>query len=163
LSCHDLVSRIDIDLLTLRIHEQNAAVIVRRKADHTVFEVFEIAASNSAVMACSGKLVRVFPGPAAQVSNTTLNEKGFIEHVANFLSIMDQEKHGETIAKSLKGGTDHHEVRDSAHPKYISELFMGIIRGYGEMASPRLVRKRIADDVLWKSAFKPWRRSPAWS
>lgn len=55
------------------------------------------------------------------------------------------------------------EERDTAHPRYITDLLTGILRGIGKPAEGVVyVRKRIADDVLWNDARLPWRRSPVW-
>ena len=54
------------------------------------------------------------------------------------------------------------EVRESVHPRYISELLVGILGGCGQTANVDRITKRIGDEVLWDNAYKPWRRSPLW-
>ncbi|KAG1719850.1 hypothetical protein EDB19DRAFT_1967474, partial [Suillus lakei] len=54
------------------------------------------------------------------------------------------------------------EERDTTHPRYITELLTGILRGLGSIADVPRIRKRIGDDVLWDSAKLPWRRSSFW-
>jgi len=68
----------------------------------------------------------------------------------------------DSTATAVKAGSTVREVRESAHPKYISELLVGILRGFGQPASVDRITKRIGDEVLWKDAYKPWRRSPLW-
>jgi len=63
---------------------------------------------------------------------------------------------------AFKAGSVVYEVRESIHPKYISELLVGILRGYGQPAVVDRVTKRIGDEILWDNAYKPWRRSPLW-
>jgi hypothetical protein len=55
------------------------------------------------------------------------------------------------------------EVGESVHPRYISELLVGILRGFGQPAFVGRIMKRIGDEVLaWDETHEPWRRSPLW-
>jgi hypothetical protein len=153
---------VSTDVVSLYIHSQNAAVIVRKDTDHTLFEVFEAAAPTADVMGTTGKLVRSFPARAVKIPGEHADDPNFLDEVASFLAQMDSESLEKAEAKTTKAGSTVTEVRDSPHPMYISELFVGILRGLGEEADTPRVRKRIADDVLWDSAYKPWRRSPVW-
>jgi hypothetical protein len=49
---------------------------------------------------------------------------------------------------------------ESVHPRYISELLVGILRAYGQPALVDRITKRIGDEVLGLN--RPWRRSPLW-
>jgi hypothetical protein len=149
-------------MIVLHIREQNAAVIVRKQTFTTSFEVSEIYPPTSAVMATAGKLVRTFPGSAVEVDEAVMRENGFLEQVTSMLSKLDIEVMPGSIATTSKGGAQHREIRDAADPHYVSDLFLGTLLGHGRPVAVRGVRKRIADDVLWKSAERPWRRSPAW-
>ncbi|KAF8597301.1 hypothetical protein BDV93DRAFT_610484 [Ceratobasidium sp. AG-I] len=153
--------RVD-DVLALHIRAQNAAVLVRKKSTVTIFEVFEVQPPNSDVMSTPGKLVRAYPGPAVELANKTIDEPGCLDQIAIFLAKMSREVLEGSTATTKKAGSQVAEVRDSAHPRYISELFLGFLRGIGSAAHPHRVVKRIADEVLWNQAYKPWRRSPLW-
>ncbi|KAG8692321.1 hypothetical protein FRC08_009853, partial [Ceratobasidium sp. 394] len=150
------------DVLALHIREQNAAVLVRKNATDTTFEVFEVQAPNAAVMSVPGKLIRHFPGPAVRIPNSVFSDQGFISEIANFLVRMSEDTLEGSSAKTTKAGSTVAEVRDSADPHYISQLFVAILRGIGEAVEPNRVVKRIADEVLWSDAYLPWRRSPLW-
>jgi hypothetical protein len=149
-------------VLAFHIHEQNAAVIVRKGPEHTVFEAFEVLSPNFAVVGCTGKLIRVLPGPAVQVAEKVMQEEGFLDQITTTLSSMDLEHFGDAVATSRKANSKHMEIRDSAHPKLVTELFIGILRGYGEATRVKLIKKRVADEVLFMDARRPWRRSRAW-
>jgi hypothetical protein len=127
---------------------------VRRKAISAVFEVFEVQPSTGEVLACTGKLVRLFPGHAVEIPLGTFVDPAFIQEVASFLCKMDVEIL-DSAATTTKGGSHHHEVRDSADPYYVSRLFVGILLGYGRNAETTRVRKRTEDVVLWKDAYRP--------
>jgi hypothetical protein len=148
------LSHLETDVRAFHIREQNASVIVRRQAFSAVFEVFEVQPSNEDVLACTGKLVRLFPGHAVEIPLETFVDPSFINEVASFLCKMDVEIL-DSVATTKKGGSHHHEVRDSADPHYVSRLFIGILLGYGRNAEIIRVRKRTEDVVLWKDAYRP--------
>ncbi|CAE6444681.1 unnamed protein product [Rhizoctonia solani] len=150
------------DVLVLHIREQNAAVIVRRHEMGSDFEVFEVQPPTADVMSNPNKLVRAYPGCAARVPRDITTNSDFTDEVANFLVQMDIDVLDDSVASTKRAGSTIDEVRDSAHPHFIANLFIGVLRGLGESIEPKLVVKRIADEVCWKSAYKPWRRSPLW-
>lgn len=149
-------------MLALYVSAQNAAVLVRKKSAVTTFEVFEVQAPNSEVMTTPGKLVRSYPGPAVEVPNAIAQDPEFLAEISNFLAQMDNEDLKESTPTTTKAGSEVRETRDTAHPHFISQLFLGILRGMGKPVEPRRVVKRIADEVLWHDAYIPWRRSPLW-
>ncbi|KAG9102907.1 hypothetical protein FRC06_000826 [Ceratobasidium sp. 370] len=140
------------DVLALHIREQNAAVLIRQSSTATTFEIFEVQAPNVTIMSAPGKLVRHFPGPAIQVPSSTSQDPGFIEEVAIFLSRMSVDAPHSQVAA----------LHEPANPHYISQLFAGILRGFGHEIEPHRVVKRIADEVLREGTRPPWRRSPIW-
>lgn len=62
----------------------------------------------------------------------------------------------------MKTGVLHDELRDTTNPAMVSELFMGVLTGIGSPASVSSISKNTRDEVLWKQAAAPWRRSPMW-
>ena len=148
----------------MHIRAQNAAIIVRRPAlgtDFVQFEVFEVSPPNTDVMKAEGKLLCSYPGPAIQVPVDTFMDECFLRELSSFLVQMDVDILDSTPTAS-KAGSVVQEVRETVHPKYISGLLVGILRGFGQPAVVHRITKRIGDEVLWDKAFKPWRRSPLW-
>jgi hypothetical protein len=147
----------------MHIRAQNAAVIVRRLAliDFVQFEVFEVLPPPSAVMSAKGKLLCSYPGPAIQVPTDTFTNKSFLRELSSFLVQMDVDVL-DSAPTTSKAGSVVQEVRESAHPKYISQLLVGILRGFGQPAVVDRITKRVGDEVLWDDAYTPWRRSPLW-
>jgi hypothetical protein len=147
----------------MHIRAQNAAVVVRRPAliGFVQFEVFEVSPPNTDVMKAEGKLLCSYPGPAIQVPVDTFMDECFLRELSSFLIQMDVDVLDSTPTTS-KAGSVVHEVRDTVHPKYISRLLVGILRGFGQPATVDRITKRIGDEVLWDKAYKPWRRSPLW-
>ncbi|KAJ8597530.1 hypothetical protein M405DRAFT_780046, partial [Rhizopogon salebrosus TDB-379] len=147
------------DVLVYMIRAQNAAVVMRKLEYETIFESFEISPDPTAVMGAKGKLICSYPGPAIAVPNTIVGDSTFPSELANFLVHMDQDVL-DAAATTTKAKSTVLEERDTAHPRYITELLTGILRGLGSIADVPRIRKRIGDDVLWDSAKLPWRRSP---
>ena len=145
----------------MHVQAQNAAVIVRILTDQVQFEMFEVLPKSNDVTSTTGKLLCSYPGPAIQVSSELFSKECFLQELASFLVQMDADAL-DSAATTVKAGSTVREVRESVHPKYISELLVGILRGFGQPASVDRITKRIADEVLWKDAYKPWRRSPLW-
>ena len=147
----------------MHIRAQNAALIVRRLSpdDFVQFEVFEVSPQNTAIMTTKGKLLCSYPGPAIQVPVDIFKDECFLRELSSFLVQMDADCLDSTPTAS-KAGSVVYEVRESVHPKYISELLVGILRGYGQPAVVDRITKRIGDEILWDNAYKPWRRSPLW-
>ncbi|KAH9019095.1 hypothetical protein EDB84DRAFT_1275959 [Lactarius hengduanensis] len=150
------------DAFVMHIRAQNAAIIVRKLIDHVRFEIFEVSPPASNVMSTDGKLLCSYPGPTIEISSDIFSNACFLREVASFLIQMDVDDGLDSTATTVKAGSTVREARESAHPRYISELLVGILRGFGQPASVDRITKRIGDEVLWKDAYKPWRRSPLW-
>ena len=147
----------------MHIRAQNAAVIVRKLAltNFVQVEVFEVLPPTSAVMSAKGKLLCSYPGPAIQVPADTFTNGSFLRELSSFLVQMDVDVL-DSAPTTYKAGSAVREVRESAHPRYISELLVGILRGFGQPAIVDRITKRLGDEVLWDDAYTPWRRSPLW-
>ena len=119
----------------MHIRAQNAALIVRRLSpgDFVQFEVFEVLPQNTAIMSTKGKLLCSYPGPAIQVPADIFMDKSFRQELSLFLVQMDVDCL-DSAPTASKAGSVVSEVRESAHPRYISELLVGILRGCGQPA-----------------------------
>ncbi|KAF8326301.1 uncharacterized protein EI90DRAFT_3070280 [Cantharellus anzutake] len=76
------------DTIAIFVHAQNAGVTVRCGEEEIIFESFEASAMNTAVMRCTGKLIRSFPGPAIALRNNVMQDPDFLEELAAFLTQM---------------------------------------------------------------------------
>jgi hypothetical protein len=149
--------------LVLPIRSQNACVIIRKKPEFVVFEIFEVDAPNSKIMGTVGKLIRAFPDKAISIPTSTLRNCHFQQELTSFFAQMDSEVL-DSAAISKKAGTEVQEPRDTADSHYITDLFFAILRGMpgAGSAEVQIVRKRIENDIVWDKAYLPWRRSPLW-
>jgi hypothetical protein len=126
-----------------------------------VFAAFEISPLNADVIGATGKLVCSYPGPAVEVSAEVFSDPDFLSELCSFICLMDIEEL-DAVPLVRKAGAQISEIRDTAHPKYITQLLVSILRGCGREAKVERISKRIADDVLWDNTLLPWRRSPIW-
>ncbi|KAF9472985.1 hypothetical protein BDN70DRAFT_925404 [Pholiota conissans] len=148
--------------LALHIRAQNAGLIARRTVSHVVFEAFEASPLSKNVMDTEGKLLCSYPGPAIKVPLPIAQNPHFVEQLVSFLAHMDVDQIDDALATTTKAGSKVAETWDTTDPKYITELLIAILHGIGEEASVERITKRIADEVCWKKAKNPWRRSPLW-
>ncbi|KAF9510459.1 hypothetical protein BS47DRAFT_1377450 [Hydnum rufescens UP504] len=151
------------DVVALFIRPQNAGVILRRlESGDILFEGFEASPTAGAVMGAKGKLRCSYPGPAITVPSIVAQDPAFQKELALFLSDLNSNEIQDALATNTKAGSIVIERRDTADPRYITELLTGILRGLGDAADVTRIQKRVADDVLWSSAHLPWRRSALW-
>ncbi|KAI0920155.1 hypothetical protein AcV5_009969 [Taiwanofungus camphoratus] len=149
------------DVFALLVRAQNAAVMMRKSCDDMIFESFEVAPPAAEVMKATGKLRCSYPGPAIAVPLEIVDNPSFGKELASFLVQMNVDLL-DSAAMTKKAKSVVPEERDSAHPRYITQLLTGILRGMGRAVDIPRIWKRIADDVLWNDAYKPWRRSSIW-
>jgi len=96
-------------------------------------------------MKAEGKLLCSYPGPAVQIPTDIFMDECFLRELSSFLVQMDVDYLPPPPMTSSTQQSDH----ESAHPGYISELLVGILRGYGQPAVVDCVTKRIGDEVLF--------------
>ena len=150
------------DVLAFHIRGQNAALIVRRMEKQFSFESFELSPTNKAVMSTKGRLRRYFPGLAISVSEERMMDPSFRDALVQLVTSLDVQTPPEAWPVVSNVESDTIEVRDTVHPKFVTEMFFGILRGLGKPLDVHRVEKRTRDDILWDGAVKPWRRSPFW-
>ena len=112
-------------------------------------------------MEVAGKLICSYPGPAIEVPLHVAHDRSFVEQLVSFLLHMDVDRL-DSEPTTTKAGSTVPETRGTTDPRYIIQLLTAILLGMGKEANVVRISKRIADDVCWKSARNPWRRSPLW-
>ena len=132
----------------------------RLTADSIQIEVFEVMPMGSAVMKAEGKLLCSYPGPAIQIPARLFMDECFLRELSSFLVQMDVD-HLPPPPMTSSTKTDH----ETAHPGYISELLVGILRVYGQLAVVDCITKRVGDEVLlsgelwdegWTEKLRRW-------
>ncbi|KDQ10207.1 hypothetical protein BOTBODRAFT_36481 [Botryobasidium botryosum FD-172 SS1] len=150
------------DILALPVRAQNAAVKICKGKSSTIIELFEVSLPAQTVLGATGKVVCTFPGPAFTLSNSDFESASFQEELASFLAQMDVDILEAAQAKTRKAGSVSNEYRETADPRFITDLLAAILAGFSTPADVKRIQKRIGDDVLWDNALLPWRRSPMW-
>jgi hypothetical protein len=115
------------DVFSMLICAQNSALIVRRLAlaDFVQFEGFEVLPLTRSVMSTKGKLLCSYPGPVIQVPADTFMDERFLRQLSSFLIKMDID-HSDPTPTISKAGSVVNEDRESVHPRYVSELLVGM-------------------------------------
>jgi hypothetical protein len=113
-------------------------------------------------MKTKGRLVRSFPGPAIATSLDRMADPSFREALAHLVTSLDSCTPNESWPVVVKAKSKVAEVRDTVHPKFVTEMLAGFLRGIGQPLDVARIYKRTRDDVLSDNALKPWRRSSLW-
>ncbi len=149
------------ETLVFHIRAQNAGLLLRKNSESIVFEAFEVLPPPGDVMGEEGKLLCSYPGPAIEVPLDASQNLTFVQQFISFINNMDVDQL-DTAQTTTKAGSTVQETRGTNDPKYITQLLMAILHGMGREANVERFTKRIADEVCWKNALYPWRRSPLW-
>ncbi|KAI9666766.1 MAG: hypothetical protein M1831_001542 [Alyxoria varia] len=150
---------IEDQLIIVFIRDQNAAITIRRSATNAVFEIFEASARTDDVMA-SPRLEWSFPASSVQLPLATIQNPSYCAQLSQHLEQASTEYVHQFSPKSSSHVLS--ETREAAGPDLIAQNLRAVLEVSGERLTPTLIKKRIRDDVVWKSADKPWRRSPVW-
>lgn len=114
-------------------------------------------------MSTKGRLRRCFPGPAMIIGHDRMADAIFLDPLTHLLAKLDAETPQEVVPITIKAGSEMSEIRDTVDPRFVTELLTGILRAVGRpLDDVERIYKHTREDVLWKSARKPWRRSPLW-
>jgi hypothetical protein len=76
----------------------------------------------------------------------------FREALAQLLAELDTKTPLEAWPAVSKAGSEIPEIRDSIHPKFVTEMLTGILRGVGQPVDVARIHKRTRDDVVWHNA-----------
>ncbi len=153
---------LNTDILALHVRSQNAGLIVRRSSDQYSFELFEVSPTTEAVIGARGRLRRCFPGPAMVIGQDRIADASFLKPLTELLVTLDAETPQEVMPTTTKAHSKVIENRDTVHPRFVTEMLTGILRAVGQPLDVPRIYKHTRDDVLWKDALTPWRRSPLW-
>ncbi|KAJ3489573.1 hypothetical protein NLG97_g5962 [Lecanicillium saksenae] len=157
----------DAPVAALQITEQNAGVLITKKAKSVCFEVFELAPTNEAATSTRGRLVRRFPANAVEVPLKDFETEAFRGFLVKTLTKMSHQGLGakkKTVDKEKQEQEpqEHVSIRETTDPKIVTELFTSILRGCGKEIAVDGICKHTKDDIVTKTGRQPWRRSSLW-
>ncbi|OTA65961.1 hypothetical protein K449DRAFT_366540 [Hypoxylon sp. EC38] len=156
----------DTDIVILHVATQNAGIIIHKPITpehrgNVLFEAFEASPKRESVLA-SQTLSWTFPGTAVLLPSPVFYNDAFLESLASFLEQASAESSQKFSEYITKAGRAVAEDRETADPALITSLLTAILEANGRRISPRVLRKRVRDDVCWFSSASPWRRLPYW-
>ena len=162
LELHKANNGLLVGVIAVPIKAQNALLIIRKCDTSIVFQCCEVLPKSEAVITCKGNLIRTFPACALAIPYSTFAKPDFRKELAQRLCSLDGEVVEEMMPQSDKAGSKAGETRDSVHPGLVTEMLLAMLAPLGHPVQVHRIRKRTRDDVLWKNANLPWRRSALW-
>jgi hypothetical protein len=143
------------------LHSQNSCVIIRMlSSEHNnqaIISSFQTQLENETVMSLNGNVRTIFPQFSFYVEETSfLKSLSFAEVLQDLCNNpIDQSK-----SYTRKAGTEVVEERDVPSPRFVYEWMSSMLLGYNSNSNyPKPVRKKMRDDVVYKKARIPFRRS----
>ncbi|KAL8784948.1 MAG: hypothetical protein Q9195_008836 [Heterodermia aff. obscurata] len=147
--CINLIdSMLQIHILALHIRSQNAKFIVRRSSDQYSFESLEVSPTNNAIIETRKKLRRCFPGPAVIIDRNRITDDSFLKPLTELLVKLDAETPKKVLPIVTKAHSNVIETRNTVHPKFVTEMLIGILRAMGQPHDVHRIYKHTRDDVL---------------
>ncbi|KIX09666.1 uncharacterized protein Z518_00747 [Rhinocladiella mackenziei CBS 650.93] len=159
---NNLRSMRENDVLLFYVKPQNAAILVRNRSTGAIFECFEVLPKTDAVLAAKDALLRQFPARAVFVTRDKLNDTSFIHELGTAIHKLSVEPLRLAMETTKKARNNVSEERQSAHPRAVTEWLFGLLSSMGKATASPIITKRTHDDVCWKDANLPWRRSGLW-
>ncbi|KAI0593909.1 hypothetical protein F4775DRAFT_607001 [Biscogniauxia sp. FL1348] len=156
----------DQGLVILHVAYQNAGILIYKTTEpkhdrSVVFEFFEASPKREDVLA-SQTLSWDFPGAAVQIPSSVFEDRDFLEGISAFLEQASRESTQQSSEYVSKAGKRIVETRDSPNPVLITSFLTALLEANGKRIPPKLLRKRVRDDVCWFNSEVPWRRLPYW-
>ena len=96
------------------------------------------------------------------IGRDRIADASFLKPLTELLVKLDAETPEEVLPTVTKAHSKAVETRDTAHPRFVTEMLNGMLRAMGEPLDVHRIYKHARDDVLWKDTLKPWRRCPLW-
>ena len=152
------------DTAVFYLKHQNACLILSMLPKDSLYPAviscFQPSVENVSIMSVSGELSLFYPEISYYVkSKEIISSQAF----ANQISALANIDMPDTSATNIKKGVKNVEVRDVVNPRYVVEWLTAVASADSPMSDyPVPVVKKLRDDVLWKGALLPFRRSPMW-
>lgn len=149
-------------MVAAHLRAQNAGITFTRSEDAVLIEAFELLPTNKAVFEKKSGLRRDFPASAVLIALKTLEATSFLSHLAQSLATMTTQEVLAMPPVVQKAQQTKVEVRDTTDPGIITRLIMRLVGEMGTAIQPTCILKRTKDDVSFRDARIPFRRSCLW-
>ncbi|KAI1464850.1 uncharacterized protein F4812DRAFT_440689 [Daldinia caldariorum] len=144
------------------VQAQNCAIMFSKSGTFVHVEMFELSASNQAVISTKGRLRRLFPGSAVSVPFSIFQTREFQDTLACTLDKMTHQSAHGAQPQVQKAKEMHEEPRDTTHPKMVTELFSAFLLSVGDRPEVTKIWKNTREEVFWSNSKLPWHRSALW-
>ncbi|TWU70430.1 hypothetical protein ED733_000359 [Metarhizium rileyi] len=152
----------DGDPLIIHVKAQNAGILMNRNPKSVTFEFFELSPLNKAAMGTQGRLRRHFPASGVAIPIQTFRDDAFQSTLSETIAKMSYQEVAEMKSKVKKAGDEHIEDRETTDPSIVTDFLATSLSALGKNLQIHPIRKNTREEVLWKDAKLPWRRSPLW-
>ncbi|OAA71461.1 hypothetical protein ISF_02012 [Cordyceps fumosorosea ARSEF 2679] len=113
-------------------------------------------------MSTQGRLKRHFPGSAVSIPLAVFNDPDLHFSLADALARMGIEEVRDMKPMVKKASQMHIEERDTTNPAIVTDFLTTILCALGERVQVPVLEKNTREQVSWRNARMPWRRSPLW-
>lgn len=147
-------------ILPIYVRCQNACLIIHIVSNNeAIVSFFQASFQNHEVMSTPYDIESSYPSKSIYVDNLEIIKS---ESFAELLTDLINDEFEVAMPKTSKSGSEHIEIRNVAYPLLISEYLFSILvsnSNVNEQMLPKKIKKKNRDDVLFKNALKPFRRS----
>lgn len=133
-----------------------------RVGETVIFDFFEVAPKNQAVMSIPGRLRRRFPASSVGLPVSAFADDDLHASLAEAIAKMNEQEIAEMKAHARKAGRDQIEERDTTDPAIVTDFLATVLCSMGDMVDVPTITKNTREQICWKDAKLPWRRSPLW-
>ena len=144
--------------LALYLKPHNSCLIIKMLNKSCQISFFQVYEPNEDILSSNGDIVKEYPSLSVHIiDKSVLFSSTFIK----LLSDMANCDLTEIYPKTTKANANYEESRDVPFSKCVSEWLLPLLetnRPY--VKSPvKKIRKKVRDDIIWKSCLLPFRRS----
>ena len=149
------------EVMPIYLHSQNSCVLIRLLSEEqnnkAIISSFQTQFDNQTIMSFNGKITSFFPQHSFYIEETDFLKS---QTFARLLADLGEYELVESAPITTKAGSKRVEVRDVVSPRFVSEWMSSMLSGNSFSSNyPKAVVKKIRDEVAYKDAFLPFRRS----
>ena len=161
-SLRNLADDADSKSVPLHVRAQNACILVSRREENILFDVFELSPQDDRVLQTKGRLVRSFPDNSCLIHKDRLLESGLIEALASHIARLSCSEVAEFRFGGSNTGTKPSTSSTPTHPGLVTDYIVSVLSALGAPTTPISITKHTREEVIYSPGGSPWRRSPIW-
>lgn len=160
-----LVSSPEMSIFPIYIGNQNSCIFVQKYSEQAEFKAsisaFQVSMKNNDIMSVACDRVLVYPQVSWYIENF---EKFCTKEIMDQIEFLGNHKLLSAANSASKKGIEQTELRDAMKCNYVIEWLCGIVNiGAPHCEDICFIKKKMRDNIMWKEAELPFRRSPLWT